>query len=264
MQLAVAASAVLQSGGRSLNPALPLRLRAFDQTKVMFTCLAASVAVTAIRNSACLVGGERLVLYLNQVKDKRSMAQFRPWIGDKSPQTLWKIMRGRYMSRKEEQRVRGHLPHLGASVLLIEGDTELGAIHHRPLRPVDKFYDSTLLLIPCNWTHPLSLKVSPLAWEQVCWRCWMKGRDAERLKTSPVFSFHPKQLGMSIFEGKTALCTHHTSRANVKSREKCHNATVSIFQQYWKQIIGATGSSMCVCHIYQENSQIGQVGFINE
>lgn len=61
-------------GGRSFNSALPLRLRAFDQAKVMFTCLATSVAITAIRNRPCLVGGETLVLYLNQVKDKRSMA----------------------------------------------------------------------------------------------------------------------------------------------------------------------------------------------
>lgn len=70
------------------------------------------------------------------------------------------------MSGKEDQRVRGHLAHLGASGLLIGRDTELGAIHHGPLRPIDNFYDSTLLLIPCNWTHPLFVKVSPLAWER--------------------------------------------------------------------------------------------------
>lgn len=67
------------------------------------------------------------------------------------------------MSGKEDQGVRGHLAHLGASGLLIGRDTELGAIHHGQLRPIDNFYDSTLLLIPCNWTHPLFVKVSPLA-----------------------------------------------------------------------------------------------------
>lgn len=67
------------------------------------------------------------------------------------------------MSGKEDQRVRGYLAHLGASGLLIGRGTELGDIHHGPLRPIDNFYDSNLLLIPCNWTHPLSVKVSPLA-----------------------------------------------------------------------------------------------------
>lgn len=74
-------------GGRGFKPAAPL-LRVFDQAKIMFTCLATSVAETAIRKCACLVGVETLVLYLNQAKDKRSMAQFRSWIGDKSSQTL--------------------------------------------------------------------------------------------------------------------------------------------------------------------------------
>lgn len=117
-------SSATEPGGRSIKPAHPLRLRVFDQAKVMFTCLATSVAITAIRNRACLVGGETLVLYLNQAKDKRSMAQFRSWIGDKSSQTLWEIMRRRYMSGKEEQRVRGHPAHLGASGLLIGGETQ--------------------------------------------------------------------------------------------------------------------------------------------
>lgn len=67
------------------------------------------------------------------------------------------------MSGKEYQKVRGHVAHLGASGLLIGRDTELGAIHHGPLRPIDNLYDRTLLLIPSNWTHPLSVKVSPLA-----------------------------------------------------------------------------------------------------
>ncbi len=58
--------------------ALPLRLRAFDQAKVMFVRFAASVAITAVRNLTCLGGEEILALYLKQAKDKRSMAQFRP------------------------------------------------------------------------------------------------------------------------------------------------------------------------------------------
>lgn len=58
--------------------ALPLRLRAFDHTKVMFVRFAASVAINAVRNLACLGGEEILALYLKQAKDKRSMAQFRP------------------------------------------------------------------------------------------------------------------------------------------------------------------------------------------
>lgn len=133
------------------------------------------------------------------------------------------------MSGKEEQRVRGHLAHLGASVLLIGRETELGAIHHRPLRPTDNFYDSTLLLIPCNWTHPLSLRVSLLAWEHACWGYWMKGRSADVEKTSPVFSFHPRQLWdwRSSFEGKTVLCAHNA----LWKAEKSHNNIVSIPQQ---------------------------------
>lgn len=57
----------------------------------------------------------------------------------------------------------GHLAHLGASGLLIGGDTQLRAIHHRPLRPLDNSYDTALLLSSCNWPHPLSFKASALA-----------------------------------------------------------------------------------------------------
>lgn len=39
-------------------------------------------------------------------------------------------------------RARGYLAHLGASGLLIGEDTQLQAIHHRPLRPQDNSYDS--------------------------------------------------------------------------------------------------------------------------
>lgn len=76
------------AGASNLLPPPPLRLGVFDQAKVMFTCLATSVAKTAIRNCACLVGVETVVLYLNQTKDKRSMAQFSSWIGDKCSQTV--------------------------------------------------------------------------------------------------------------------------------------------------------------------------------
>lgn len=96
------------------------------------------------------------------------------------------------MSGEEEQRVRWHLAHLGASGLLIGRDTELGSIHHRPLGPIDNFDDSTLVLIPCNWTHPLSLKVSPLEREQV--RSWVKGGGADMEKTRAVVSFNPRQM----------------------------------------------------------------------
>lgn len=58
--------------------AFPLRLQAFDQTKVMFVSSAASVAITAVRRRACLGGEKILALYLKQAKDKRSMAQFKP------------------------------------------------------------------------------------------------------------------------------------------------------------------------------------------
>lgn len=74
-------------GGSSFILALPLRLRTFDQAKVMFACFAASVAITAVRNHACLGGEQIQALYLKQAKDKRSMAQFRAWIGGKSSQT---------------------------------------------------------------------------------------------------------------------------------------------------------------------------------
>ncbi len=73
-----------------------------------------------------------------------------------------------------ERRAGGHLAHLGASGLLIGRDTQLQAIHHRPLRPLDNSYDSALLLSSCNWPHPLSFKVSPLAWEQAWWD-WLEG-----------------------------------------------------------------------------------------
>lgn len=76
-------------------------------------------------------------------------------------------MKGRCMwlweSRERERE--GHLAHLGASGLLIGRDTQLPAIHHGPLRPLDNFYDSTLLLSSCNWPHPLSFRVSSLARE---------------------------------------------------------------------------------------------------
>jgi len=55
-----------------------LRLHAFDQAKVMFAHFAASVAISAVRNLSSLAGEEILALYLKQVEDKRSMAQFRP------------------------------------------------------------------------------------------------------------------------------------------------------------------------------------------
>lgn len=58
--------------------AFPLRLRAFDQSKVMFVSFAASVAITAVGELACLGGEKILALYLKQAKDKRSMAQFKP------------------------------------------------------------------------------------------------------------------------------------------------------------------------------------------
>lgn len=106
------------------------------------------------------------------------MAQFRSWIGDKSSQTLGDYEREIYEWKGGPESERGYLAHLGASGLLIGRGTELGAIHHRPLRPIDYFYDSNLLLIPCNWTHPLSVKVSPLDWEGACWGCWVKGRGA--------------------------------------------------------------------------------------
>lgn len=73
------------------------------------------------------------------------------------------------------QGARGHLAHLGASGLLIGGDTQLQAIHHRPLRSLDNFYDSALLLNTCNWPHPLSFKVSPQAWELAWWGCLVNG-----------------------------------------------------------------------------------------
>lgn len=64
-----------------------------------------------------------------------------------------------------------YLAHLGASGLLIGRDTQPPAIHHRPLRPLDNSDDSALLLSSCNWPHPLSFKVSPLAWEREWWGC---------------------------------------------------------------------------------------------
>lgn len=65
--------------GRGFIFALPLlRLRTFDQAKVMFVRSAASVALTAVRNHACLGGEQILTLYLKQAKEKRSMAYFRP------------------------------------------------------------------------------------------------------------------------------------------------------------------------------------------
>lgn len=74
-----------------------------------------------------------------------------------------------YVWGRGERRARGHLAHLGASGLLIGEDTQLPAIHHRPLRPLDNSYDSALLMLSiCNWPHPLAFKVSPLAWEQAC------------------------------------------------------------------------------------------------
>lgn len=85
-------------------------------------------------------------------------------------------MRGRYMWMRGGQRAKGYLAHLGASGLLIGGDTQLPAIHHWPLRPLDNFYDSVLLLSSCNWPHPLSFKVSPLAREQAWWGCWVTGQ----------------------------------------------------------------------------------------
>lgn len=66
----------------------PLRLRAFDQSKVMFVSFAACVAITAVGELACLGGEKILALYLKQPKDKRSMAQFKPWIGGKSSQNI--------------------------------------------------------------------------------------------------------------------------------------------------------------------------------
>lgn len=42
----------------------------------MFARFAASVAITAVRNLACLGGEEIPALYLKEAKDKRSMAQF--------------------------------------------------------------------------------------------------------------------------------------------------------------------------------------------
>lgn len=66
----------------------PLRLRAFDQSKVMFVSFAACVAITAVGELACLGGEKILALYLKQAKDKRSMAQFKPWIGGKSSQNI--------------------------------------------------------------------------------------------------------------------------------------------------------------------------------
>lgn len=80
-----------------------------------------------------------------------------------------------YVWIEGERRARGHLAHLGASGLLIGGDTQLRAIHHGPLRPLDNSYDSALLLSSCNWPHPLSFKVSPLAWELEWWGCWVTG-----------------------------------------------------------------------------------------
>lgn len=65
-------------------------------------------------------------------------------------------------------RERGGI-YLDASGLLIGRDTQLPAIHHRPLRPLDNSYDTALLLSSCNWPHPLSFKVSPLAWERALW-----------------------------------------------------------------------------------------------
>lgn len=72
--VAAAASSTLLS---LVFSALPLRLRAFDQAKVMFVRLATSVAISAVRNLACLGGEEILALSLKQAKDKRSMAQFK-------------------------------------------------------------------------------------------------------------------------------------------------------------------------------------------
>lgn len=97
-----------------------------------------------------------------------------------------------------ERRTRGHLAHLGASGLLIGGDTQLPAIHHRPLRPLDNSNDSALLLSTCNWPHPLSFKVSPLTWEQTWWGCWVtgcRGAGMEMEKARPlVRSLYLRQM----------------------------------------------------------------------
>lgn len=61
----------LTSGGSSFICALPLRLRAFDQPSVMFVHCAASVAITAVRNLACLRREEIPALYLKQARDKK-------------------------------------------------------------------------------------------------------------------------------------------------------------------------------------------------
>lgn len=97
----------------------------------MFVRCAVSVAVTAVRNLARMGGEQILALYLKQATDKRSMAQFGLRIGGKVHKQ-WKIMSRRYVWKG---RVKGHLAHLGASGLLICGDTQLPAIHHGPLRP---------------------------------------------------------------------------------------------------------------------------------
>lgn len=82
ISLVMEASVVLQGGGRSfifwlIRSVVPLRLRAFDQAEVMFVRFAASVAITAVRNLACLGEVEIPSLYLKQAEDKRSMGQFR-------------------------------------------------------------------------------------------------------------------------------------------------------------------------------------------
>lgn len=103
----------------------------------MFVHFAASVAVTAVRNLARLCREEILVFYLKQPKDKKINAsiqathlskKFTNMLGDYEMEICVYI---------GEVGERGHQAHLGDSGLLIGGDTQLLAIHHRPLRPLD-------------------------------------------------------------------------------------------------------------------------------
>lgn len=64
----------------------------------------------------------------------------------------------------------GHLAHLGASGLLIGGDTQLPAIHQGPLRPLDNSYDSAQLQLATS-----IIPITPLAWEWAWWGWWVTG-----------------------------------------------------------------------------------------
>lgn len=136
------------------------------------------------------------------------------------------------MNGMDDQRVRGHLAHLGASGLLIGRDTALGAIHHGPLGPIDTV---SLMIVPI--ADPLQLDTSIIRQcKPPSLRTGMlrmlgerQGGDMEKLPRKANLRLKGQHCGKQIFSA--------SQNTNGEYRKKKKNVTTQLFPFLGKTVL---------------------------